>query len=305
MLDSPLRILARFGKLVTMNHLGVLRFALPLAIWALVFAVDAEEVAPRQLYEVSFKARVAKGPTVEESPQYREILRYCDSDPSEAGVPFCSVRWTFLDRKGGKPFVRNRLYPYGITVASREWRTYRTRLYVPDGVTWLELKPTVGRKGDEMELDEVSVRNVPRGETLNVNPEMQWRDGCLGGWKPGRDARPELAEPGRTRLYVEEGWALSEPFPVEPGMKFALTMHGAPCVHDRFQNRVGCNVTFGKDSAAMNDLKNACKKAETRLLVFDDEWTKTETYVVPEGMRWATLAPSYGTVDYLGAKEVK
>ena len=55
----------------------------------------------------------------------------------------------------------------------------------------------------------------------------------------------------------------------------------------------------------MNDLKNACKMAETRLLVFDDEWTKTETYVVPEGMRWATLAPSYGTVDYLGAKEVK
>ena len=272
---------------------------------AALLSATAGEVIPRHLYEISFRARVVHGPTFDESPHYREVLPYCDSDPKAAGIPFASVRWQVFDRKDGTLFERSRLFPYGITVASREWRTYRTKVFIPDGVTWLEVCPVVGQKGDELAVEGVQVREVDRGDTLNINPDMQWAAGCLTGWKLDRDAYPELAEPGRTRMYVEEGWSLSEPFPVEPGMTFALTMRGAPCVHDRYQNRVGCNVYFTDSYAALNDLNKKAVKAVTRLLVFDDEGTKTENYRVPVGMKWAVLSPSYGTVDYLGAKEVR
>lgn len=268
-------------------------------------SAKSEDVVPRRLYEIVFEAKVLRGPTVEASPHYREVLPYCDSDPKVAGIPFASVRWLFFDRKGGTPFERNRLFPYGITVASRMWRTYRTMVFIPEGVTWLEVRSIVGRKGDDVAIRGLVVHEISRGGTLNINPDMRWADGCLAGWKLDRDAYPELAEPGRTRMYVEEGWSLCEPFPVEPGMKFALTMRGAPCVYDRFQNRVGCSVYFADSYLALNDLNKKATKAKTRLLVFDDEGTKTETYEVPVGMKWATLCPSYGTVDYLGAKEVR
>ena len=57
-------------------------------------------VKPLTCYEATFRARVAKGPNVEDSPQLVDIVPICACRASVLAVKFAAVQWRFMDAAG-------------------------------------------------------------------------------------------------------------------------------------------------------------------------------------------------------------
>ena len=266
------------------------------AAFVAALSCGAVEVRPAAFYEAKFRARVVKGPTLEEYPQLEEMVPLVASHFNNTKVRFASVVWGFRESKDGKRIPRPHLAASPTILFHREWRDYAIRFWTPENASWFDLSAS---RGSGVEITGLSVSEVAPGDALNANPRFDAADELVPGWQLTGAA--QLKKDGRGRSYVlaEEGSIASDLFAVEPGTQVEVTLRGAP----RFSSRLSATVYFFAAFAdAASDKNLRANKSAMKVSVSGRERESSYVYTVPVGKRWARFMVSGGSVYECSAK---
>lgn len=258
-------------------------------------------VTPGRQYELSFRARVVAGPTLEEHPEYADLVSICVSRPTVTGIRFAAVGWTCLSaqrKKVARPYEGGQ----PIALFSRAWRQFSERIWIPEGVASIKVSPSPGAKGNKVEIADVAVRELPDDGTLFSTPSFDdayWPSGwqLVGGALYLTDAK------GRGIVSTESGHANSSVFPVVPGSRIAVCVRGAVSARaDR--PKFNCWMHFAADYADTLKAKGF-RKSMVPATVVPGKTSAEHEYVVPAGMKWARVAAWNGDLRGLEVKVVK
>ena len=258
-------------------------------------------VTPGRQYELSFRARVAAGPTLEEHPEYADLVPLCVSRPTVAGIRFAAVGWSFLDADG-KRIARPYEGGQPIALFSREWRQFSERIWIPENVVSIKVSPSPGAKGNKVEVKDVTVRELPADGTLFSTPSFDdayWPS----GWQLVGGALYLTDRNGKGIVSTESGHANSSVFPVVPGSRLAVSVRGA--VTSRADRpKFNCWMYFAADYADTLKAKGF-RKSMVPVTVVPGKTSVEHEYVVPAGMKWARVAAWNGDLKGLEVKVVK
>ena len=266
-------------------------------------------VQPRTCYEVTFRARVAKGPNVEDSPQLVEVVPICACRASVLGVKFAGVQWRFLDASG-KTIPRPHEGASPQTLFSREWKTFRYRFWTPEDAVRFDLFPVNGAKGNKAEVADVALREVPAEErgALNFNGDFSAADDIPWGWQLVGSARYQNLAPGRSTADTMDGHINGDLFPVTPGAYLHLE---STCTNPKVYvppHMKGTNVRlcfYRTYAEAAGKGKAVHRVVEPPLTTDGTHATASHEYRVPEGGRWARLSVWHGIAEKIEVREVR
>jgi hypothetical protein len=276
-------------------------------VMCLFFAQAAEfAVKPRTCYEVSFKARVTRGPCIEKSPQLAAIVPMCVSRPNVTDFIFAGVRWRFFDAKGSV-IPRPHEGASAQTLFSAEWKNYRCRFWTPEKAAKVELAISAGAKSNRAELGDVSLVEIPSPQSLVFNPDFSAADDAAPGWQLVGSAVFHNLEPGRSEVNTLDGHVNGDLFPVLPGSRIEV---GAVCrnpvvlgTRRDFTNiRVEFYQTYA--DAAKKGARNKAL-SETALSVSGNPGKASRRYVVPPTANWARLSAWHGIVEKVSVSVVQ
>ena len=282
-----------------MTTAGTMRVA-AIAIAAAVFECGAVEVRPAAFHEAKFRARVVKGPTLEEYPQLEEMVPLLASHFNNTKVRFASVVWGFRESKGGKSIPRPHLAASPTILFHREWRDYAIRFWTPENASWFDLSAS---RGSGVEIDGLSVSEVAPGDALNANPRFDAADELVPGWQLTGASQLKKDGSGRNYVLAEEGSIASDLFAVEPGSQVEVTLRGVPPRFALKTTRLSATVYFFAAFAdAASDKKLRANQSAMKVSVSGRGRENSYVYTVPEGKRWARFMVSGGSVYECSAK---
>lgn len=280
---------------------SVVLAVLALAADAACAAPSVCPVTPGRQYELSFRARVAVGPTLEEHPEYADLVAICVSRPTVSGIHFAAVGWSFLDADG-KRIARPYEGGQPIALFSREWRQFSERIWIPENVASIKVSPSPGAKGNKVEVKDVTVRELPADGTLFSTPSFD-DEYWPSGWQLVGGALYLTDRNGKGIVSTESGHANSSVFPVVPGNRIAVSVRGA--VTPRADRpKFNCWVSFAADYAATQKAKGF-RKSMVPVTITGGRKSAAHEYAVPEGMTWARVAAWNGDLKGLEVKVVK
>ena len=258
-------------------------------------------VTPGRQYALSFRARVATGPVLEDHPDYAELVAITVSRPTISGIRFAAVNWTFLNANG-KKIARPYEGSQPITLFSRAWRTIVEHVWIPAGVASIRVSPLPGDKANTVELEEVTVRELPRSETLFSTASFDDLY-CPSDWRLVGAAQYLTDADGRGVVATESGHANGHPFPVVPGSRLQVTLHGQ--VSSRVAGMdFNCWMNFAVE---YDDTLKAggFKKTGRPVTLVGRQKSVIREYVVPDGMTWARLSVWNGLLTGAEVKVVQ
>ena len=280
---------------------SVVLAVLALAADAACAAPSVCPVTPGRQYELSFRARVAVGPTLEEHPEYADLVAICVSRPTVSGIHFAAVGWSFLDADG-KRIARPYEGGQPIALFSREWRQFSERIWIPENVASIKVSPSPGAKGNKVEVKDVTVRELPADGTLFSTPSFD-DEYWPSGWQLVGGALYLTDRNGKGIVSTESGHANSSVFPVVPGSRIAVSVRGA--VTPRADRpKFNCWVNFAADYVATQKAKGF-RKSIVPVTITGGRTSAVHEYAVPEGMTWARVAAWNGDLKGLEVKVVK
>ena len=267
-------------------------------------ALGGFPVKPRACYEATFRARVASGPNVEDSPQFVDLVPMCVSRPTVTGERFAAVQWRFLDSTGRQiPRPHEGASPQ--TLFSREWRTYRYRFWTPENAVTVEFFPVKGAKANRAELDSVDVREVEPGATLNFNADFSAADDAAWGWQLVGTAAFQNIAPGRSAVNMLDGHLNGDLFPVESGGSVRVeAVCSDPVILGSQHQSASVRIMFyGKFADAAQKGRRALM--EPQVSPKGSHATAAHVFRVPEGMRWARVSAWHGIAEKIKVTEEK
>jgi hypothetical protein len=277
------------------------------AVMCLFFAQAAEfAVKPRACYELSFKARVTRGPCVEKSPQLADIVPMCVSRPNVTSIIFAGVRWRFFNAKGSV-IPRPHEGASAQTLFSGEWKSYRCRFWTPENAAKVEVAVSAGEKSNRAELDGVSLVEIASPESIVFNSDFSAADDAAPGWQLVGSALFNNLGPGRSEVNTLDGHVNGDLFPVPPGGRIEV---GAVCRNPVvLGTRFDCTnirVEFYRTYAEAAG-KGARKKAlaESALSVSGNPGKASRKYAVPPTANWARLSAWRGIVEKVSVSVVQ
>lgn len=264
-------------------------------------AANVCAVVPGRQYELSFRARVAAGPTLEDRPEYAELVGIVVSRPTVSGVRFAAANWTFLDANG-KKVARPYEGSQPITLFSRAWRTVVEHVWIPDGAVSIRVGPLPGDSANRVELSDVMVRELPRNGTLFSTRSFD-DPYCPSDWRLVGAAQYLTDAEGRGVIATEAGHANGLPFPVVPGSRLRVRLNG------QTSSRVAgtdlkCWIGFARGYA--DTMKaGGFKRAGRSVTLSGRQKSAVQEYVVPDGMTWARLTVRDGLLSGVEVKVVQ
>ena len=266
---------------------------------ALAFSCGAVEVRPAAFYEARFRARVAKGPTLEVHPQLADLVPLLASHYNNTGVRFSSLTWEFRESEGGARIPRPNLASSPTLLFHGEWREYVLRFWTPENATWFDV---VVPKGHSVEMEGLEVKEVAPGPTLNANPDFGAADEYVPGWQLVGGSQLLKDAEGRNYVFAEEGSVASDLFAVRPGTRVEVTLRGIPPRYAKNSRLSAVICFYGTFAEAA---KGGARRAAMKVTVAGREREKSYEYAVPEGKRWARLVVSGGSARSCEAREKK
>lgn len=251
-------------------------------------------VKPLSCYEVSFRARVKEGNCIELSPQLAEMVPLCVSRNNVLGVRFCGVQWKFADASG-RTVKRPELGASAQTLFSREWKTYRYRFWTPEKAERFDIWAVDGAKGNNGELADVKIREIPNPETLNFNGDFSEADDAAYGWQLVGSSRFENIAPGVSEVNTLDSSANSDLFLVEPGS--SIRVEAVCSRHVLYGSRYkNINVRLEFYSTYEDASKGKRKSAYSPVKISPEgnRAMASHVYKVPEDKRWARVSLWHG-----------
>ena len=276
----------------------ILKVEVAVAASLLALVGGAVDVRPAAFHEARFRARVVKGPTLEEHPQLSDLVPLAASHHNNTGVRFASLTWEFRESKDGARIPRPHMAASPTMLFHRDWREYRLLFWTPENATWFDV---VAPKGRGVEVDGLVVKEIVPGPTLNANPDFSASDEYAPGWQLIGASKLKVDANGRTYVFAEEGNVASDLFAVKPGTKVEVTLRGCPPRYAVKNSRLSTAIYFYGSFAEA--AKNDVRRAEMKVSIAGREREKSYEYAVPEGKRWARLVASGGSVYSCEAKE--
>lgn len=274
-----------------------------------VFSAQAIDfpVKPRTCYEVTFRARVVKGPDFVKNPQLEDIVPMSVSRFNATAVRFNGVNWKFLDASG-KAIRRPHEGASPQTLFSREWKEYRYRFWTPENAVKFGIFLMGGMKGNKAELADVALTEVDRPETLNFNCDFSAADDAAPGWQLVGTALFQNIAPGRSEVNTLDGHLNGDLFSVPPGGKIEITAVCAdPVVLNSRWDYTNIRLEF-YSSYAEASVAGARKKAlvEPPLSVYGKSGggKVSRRYAVPAHVKWARVSAWHGIVKNVSVKTV-
>lgn len=190
---------------------------------------EAFAVKERELVDITFSARVAKGASLEAMPDWQPMMTLAACSPYvlPEGWRFASVDLTFADA-AGKGIAIPWVTQGPVHIWSREWRAYRHAAYVPDGAAKARVSVFRREKGNEIEIKDLKiVRRDPFKEpSRTVNPDIDFGLFNTSGYSFMGAARWRTTPEGKNWFDLLQGSCYPDPFPVKGGEKLAIRFHG-------------------------------------------------------------------------------
>lgn len=261
-------------------------------------AAEGVAVKPASFYEVTFRARVVKGLTVDEFPQLEDLVPLTASRFNNTGIRFSGFNWQFREAEDGKAVPHPYLSGSPTLLYHREWRDFVLRLWTPENATWFGLLP-----GRGVEVADVSVSEAKPGDTLNVNPRFDMSDEYLPGWHLSNAAQLGKDRNGVNFVSAKEGSAVSDLFPVTPGENIRVTLRGDPQRIGSRRGGLSASICFFGAFAEAGGKKPYAGTAAMKVSV-GKEGVNSREYTVPAGKRWARLIASGAAVYECAATKV-
>ena len=290
--------------------MSVKRVVLITAVLGVLCAAGAGfQVKPRTCYEATFRARVAKGPNLDDSPQLVDVMPACVSRSAILGVKFCAVQWKFLDANG-KAVPRPHEGASPQTLFFREWRTYRYRFWTPENAVCFELFPMHGTKGNKAEIADVAVREVPDAErgVLNCNGDFSAADDIPWGWQLIGSSLFHNVASGRSTVNTMDAHLNGDLFPVTPGTSVKVEAVCSDPVffasrRDYTDVRICFYSSYGEASERGKTSRG--RFAEPAVSPKGRSAKASHVYRVPAGRHWARVSVWHGIAEKIEVTEVK
>ena len=263
-------------------------------------------VKPLTCYEATFRARVAKGPNVEDSPQLADIVPICASRSSVLGVKFAAVQWRFVNA-AGKTIPRPKEGASPQTLFSREWKTFRYRFWTPEHAARFELFPINGAKENKAELADVAIKEVPPEErgAFNFNGDFAAADDMPWGWQLVGSALFHYLAPGRSSVNTMDGHVNGDLFPVTPGQSVRMTVTASnPIIIGSHHEQTNVRLAFYPSYAAAATQDKTHHVVDPPVSPAGKHATASHVYRVPDGMHWARISVWHGIAEKIEVREV-
>ena len=263
-------------------------------------AADDLKLKPYTLYEVRFAAEVSEGVTLERYPALETIAPYYVSRPRFGDVVFPAVNWRFV-KADGSAVTRPYEGAAGLTLMHSGCADHIMRFYAPEEAVAFKLAANPYATGNKVKLGAYTICEIPRGETLNINPDFKMSGISASGWQLVGGAR---FVPG---LGVDAacGHVISDPFPVESGSVLRVRVKGAGMTESSRSGRLACTMLLLKDYEAGSTPKGAVVMRD-RISIEDAKVSdRVMEVTIPEGFRWARCRASGGMVYEYKVEGVK
>lgn len=190
---------------------------------------EAFEVKEREFVDITFRARVAKGASLEAMPDFQSMMTLAACSPYVLpdGSRFASVDLTFSDA-AGKGIQIPWVTQGPVHIWSREWREYRHAAYAPDGATKARVSIFRREKGNEIEIKDLKVvrRDSFKEPSRTINPNIDFGLFNTSGYSFMGAARWRTTPEGKNWFDLLQGSCYPDPFPVKGGEKLAIRFHG-------------------------------------------------------------------------------
>jgi len=287
-----------------------------ISIAAIVLAcclVQGTDIRPGCLYEATFRARIAKGPCLEDYPQLEDVVPMTVSRREAVpGARFPGINWRFRNEKGGKVIHRPYEGASAMTLFFREWKSFAYRFYAPEGATCVEFYPENSGTDSMAEIADVSIRELPSSDTMNTHPSFD--DAYAApGWQLVGPSLYLTDRDGCPFVLAEGGRLSGDMFPVTSGNEIAVTMVGMPSKYVPAASRspgagsrrsLRCRLAFYGSYADAASPKGV-KWAKDEVNVNDAHHVAEKRFKVPDGMRWARLQVWNGRIGSVTVRKVE
>lgn len=182
-----------------------------------------------ELVDITFRARVTKGASIENCPLYSSLitLAACNFSALPAGGRLPRVDVCFY-RADGKSAYTTWLCQGAVTVWSSDWRSYRHSVFAPADAVTAQVSVARMEPTNAVEVADLKVvhRDPFKEPTRNINPFFDYGLFNGSGYSFMGATRWRVTPEGRNWFDLAQGSCYPDAFPVKGGEKLEIRFHG-------------------------------------------------------------------------------
>ena len=267
------------------------RCAIAVVITCATCAAQGLEVRPSAFYEAKFRARVVKGPTLEEYPQLADLVGLVASHYNSTKVRFASFNWVFREASRARVIPRAHLAASPTMLFHGDWRDFAVRFWTPENASRVDFEASGA------EIAGLEISEAKPGPTLNENPRFDAHDEFTPGWQLAGAAQFKRDRNGVRYIFAEEGRVSSDVFAVRPSSRIKVCLRGTMPRYALENAHFSASVYFFEtyEQAAVEKTAAKCRAAR-KVRITGKKGEASYSYSVPENARWARLVASGGNI---------